>query len=99
MQLEDVSYADRAVVVAAEMTVSGVEHDPTDPDGTIVSFSLSPIRDLDPKADYSVRAALVRAATAGDGVLQIHSDQGYPVWTRGFGDDLTIVLDQWTRDP
>ena len=97
MQLEDVSYADRPSVVVAETTVSGVNHDPARPDGTTVSFSLSPSRDIDPAADYSVRASLIQGDADDRAAVQIHTDQTYPVLTRGFGNDVTIVLDRWTR--
>jgi uncharacterized lipoprotein YbaY len=97
VQLEDVSYADRAAVVVAAATISGVDHDPARPAGTIVPFSLLPTRDVEPTSDYSARAVLEQAALGDGGTLRIHTDQVYPVLTRGFADDVTMVLDKWTR--
>lgn len=95
--LEDVSYADRAAVVMAAAAISGVEHDPGRPEGTIVPFSLTPTRDVEPTSDYAVRAVLAQPGTQDWAGIRIHTDQAYPVLTRGFSDDVTIVLDKWTR--
>jgi uncharacterized lipoprotein YbaY len=95
--LEDVSYADRAAVVVGSTTVSGVEHDPARPEGTTVPFSLDPTRDVEPTGDYAVRAVLAQSEGPDRAGLRIHTDQSYPVLTRGFSDDVTIVLDKWTR--
>jgi uncharacterized lipoprotein YbaY len=97
VQLEDVSYADRAAVVVAAARISGVDHDPARPAGTVVPFSLLATRDIEPTCDYSARAVLEQCDAGDGGTLRIHTDQVYPVLTRGFADEVTMVLDKWTR--
>jgi hypothetical protein len=97
VELENVSYADRAAVVVAAATIGGVDHDPAGVGDTVVPFSLSPHHDLAPEDDYSVRASLVQTDATGGIALQAHTEQIYPVLTRGFAADVTIVLAAWTR--
>jgi hypothetical protein len=97
VRLEDVSYADRRATIVAEASVPGVAHDPATADrvpqgpGTVVPFSLTPSRDIESDHDYSVRAWLDRAGRSPDSA-ELHSDRTYPVLTRGFGSDVTVVL-------
>jgi uncharacterized lipoprotein YbaY len=96
--LEDVSYADRAATVVAEATISGVSHVPArvaagDREETVVRFSLVPSQEIDPTRDYSVRATLTVPAGVSQEGLRMDSDQSYPVLTRGFGAEVTVVLD------
>ena len=100
--LEDVSYADRAAVVVAETTVADVTHAPgpaasADEEGTVIDFSLEPLREIEPTADYSVRVSLDALAGSGNDALAMDSDRTYPVLTRGHGAEVTVVLDKWQR--
>lgn len=100
--LEDVSYADRAAIVVAEATISGVSHASApategDREGTVVRFSLWPSREIDANRDYSVRASLTVPADGSREGLEMDSDQSYPVLTRGWAADVTVVLDKWKR--
>jgi uncharacterized lipoprotein YbaY len=96
VRLEDVSYADARATVLAQIELPGIAHDPsalTDAEtGTVVSFSLTPSRDIEPDHDYSVRASLERGGDRESGRDQWQSDRSYPVLTRGFGSDVTVTI-------
>jgi hypothetical protein len=94
VRLEDVSYADAAAPVVAETVVSGVSHDParSAERSTVVAFRLAPAGEIDPEHDYSVRVWLDRDGDGQPSSGDIWSDQAYPVLTRGFGTEVTVVL-------
>jgi uncharacterized lipoprotein YbaY len=94
VRLEDVSYADAAARLIAETIVSGVTHDPAQSrDGqTAIAFRLTVVEEIDPGHDYSVRVWLDRDGDGKPGSGDVWSDESYPVLTRGFGTEVTIVL-------
>ena len=94
VRLEDVSYADAAAPLVAETVLSGVSHDPDRPDArtTVVPFRIAASGTIDPEHDYSVRVWLDRDGDGQPGGGDIWSDQAYPVLTRGFGAEVTVVL-------
>jgi len=99
VQIEDVSDIDRASEIVGAMTLSGVSHDPGAPRETVVPFSLTPDRDVDPTRHYSLRASLEAGGPDGASALHLRTDQAYPVLTRGFGSDAALTLAKWTRRP
>lgn len=102
VQLEDVSQIDARAKVIARTDVDGITHEPANlrnaesdtlPAGTVVPFTLIPSTAIEAERSYTVRARLDRGRFSDSGPAQIWSDQSYPVLTRGFGSDVTIVLD------
>jgi hypothetical protein len=103
VQLEDVSAIDAPARVVARMDVDGITHEParlrnaksdTDPAGTVVTFTLIPSTAIEAEHSYSVRVRLDRGRGGDPGPDHVWSDQSYPVLTRGFGSDVTIVLEK-----
>jgi uncharacterized lipoprotein YbaY len=94
VRLEDVSYADAAAPLVAETVVSAVTHDParSAEGSTVVAFRLAPSGEIDPQHDYAVRVWLDHDGDGQPSTGDMWSDQAYPVLTRGFGTEVTVVL-------
>jgi hypothetical protein len=105
VQLEDVSVIDAPAKVVARTELDGITHRPAGlgnakrdthpagtPAGTVVTFTLIPSTAIEAEHSYSVRVRLDRGRDADPGPEHIWSDQSYPVLTRGFGSDVTILL-------
>jgi uncharacterized lipoprotein YbaY len=93
--LEDISFADASAVVAAEVTLPGVNHDPATTGGdSIIPFSLRPEPSVTiaPGNDYAVRVWIDRDGDGTTSAGDLYSDQSYRVLTRGFGQSVTITL-------
>lgn len=96
IRLEDVSKADTAAVVVAEIAIANVRH-PLSNDDTITPFILYAAPGaaaIDPRHDYTVRAWLDRDGNGKLGAGDLYSNQSYPVLTRGFDRTVTIRLVQ-----
>jgi uncharacterized lipoprotein YbaY len=93
VRIEDVSYADKAARVIAEVLIRDIEHSGSDLEmgsATAVPFSLDPPADIAPDHDYTVRASLEYEGAKES--RTVRSDRTYPVLTRGFGSDVTVEL-------
>ncbi len=91
VRLEDVSAADAASRLVAETVVRDVSHRASGED-TIVPFALRGRLDVDPTADYAVRAWVDHDGDGSPSSGDLYSDQRYPVLTRGFGRTVEVVL-------
>ena len=58
----------------------------------MVAFRIALSHEIDRDHDYSVRVWLDRDGDKKPGSGDLWSDQSYPVLTRGFGTEVTIVL-------
>jgi uncharacterized lipoprotein YbaY len=91
VRLEDVSAADAASTLVAEAVISDVRH-AAGGDDTVIPFALRGRIAIDPGSDYAVRIWVDRDGDGSPGRGDLHSDQRYPVLTRGFGRAVEIVL-------
>ena len=84
VQLQDVSRANTSAPVIAEQKITFGDHQVPIP--FELKFDASTI---DPKHRYAVRANILV-----DGVVRFHTDQAYPVITRGHPSKIELVLKQ-----
>lgn len=93
--LEDISYADAPAVIAAEVAISDVIHEPAANGGrdTVIPFSLqASAAAIADDNDYALRAWIDLDGDGDQGPGDLYSDQAYRVLTRGFGRTATIRL-------
>lgn len=93
--LEDISRADAPARIVAKIEIANVEHQPDDSGKTssLVPFRINFSDEFyNPKNYYSLR---VWIDVNGDGKQSgddLYSDEVYPVWTRGAGNFVEILL-------
>ena len=95
ISLEDTSYADRAATVVAELAIAHVEHPAEQQRATVVPFALGgPVAGtaIDLRHHYAVRVWVDGDGDGRAGPGDLHSDQQYPVLTRGHPGRVTIEL-------
>jgi uncharacterized lipoprotein YbaY len=90
VRLEDASAADAASRLVAETVIRDVTHRAGG--DTVVPFALRGRLDIDPTADYAVRAWVDHDGDGSPSSGDLYSDQRYPVLTRGFGRTVEIAL-------
>jgi uncharacterized lipoprotein YbaY len=91
--LEDISRADADAHILAQTAVAGLAHASAAGGETIVLFRLAAAKAaVNPRGSYNVR---VWVDVDGDGrksANDLHSDEVYPVLTRGFGSKVVVRL-------